>query len=134
MSTELIVRILTNEGFKFTENECFICYEEFIDNISFDKLCKLYYELFEEKYNLNEDDFWGENPVRCYNDRFECSTCRNVVCDTCIQHIPQKDGAVGDFTERITCPMCRREDYRFRIGSSNLSVEILRDIKNFKNK
>ena len=133
MSTELMVRILTNEGFKFTENECCICYEKFIDNICFDKLLKLYNK-FEEKYILNEDEFFGENPVRCYNDRFECLTCRNVVCDTCIQNIPQDGGAVGDFTEKFTCPMCRTEDYRFQVGSSNLSVEILRDIKNFKNK
>jgi hypothetical protein len=94
-------------------------------------LNKLYHK-FEEKYNLNEDEFWGENPVRCYNDRFECLTCRNVVCDTCIQNIPQENGATGDFTEKFTCPMCRTEDYRFQVGSSNLSVEILRDIKNFK--
>jgi hypothetical protein len=140
MSTELMIRILTNEGFKFTENECCICYEKFIDNITFDELLNLRSNLFKEKYNLNddtlndEDEFFGENPVRCYNDRFECLTCRKVVCDTCIQHIPQENGATGDFTEKITCPMCRTEDYRFQIGSSNLSVEILRDIKNFKNK
>ena len=134
MSTELMIRILTNEGFKFTENECCICYEKFIDNITFDKLLTLYHKSFEEKYNLNEDEFFGENPVRCYNDRFECLTCRKVVCDTCIQNIPQENGATGDFTEKFTCPMCRTEDYRFQIGSSNLSVEILRDIKNFKNK
>lgn len=134
MTTKLMVRILTNEGFKFTENECCICYEKFIDNITFDKLLNLYHKSFEEKYNLNEDEFFGENPVRCYNDRFECLTCRNVVCDTCIQNIPQDGGAVGDFTEKFTCPMCRTEVYRFQVGSSNLSVEILRDIKNFKNK
>ena len=101
---------------------------------------KIVHELFKEKYNLNddtlndEDEVFGENPVRCYNDRFECLTCRKVVCDTCIQHIPQENGATGDFTEKFTCPMCRTKDYRFQIGSSNLSVEILRDIKNFKNK
>ena len=153
MSTELMIRILTNEGFKFTENECCICYEKFIDNITFHELLKLRSNLFKEKYNLNddtlndEDEFFGENPVRCYNDRFECLTCRKVVCDTCIQHIPRENGDTciqhiprengatgGDFTEKFTCPMCRTEDYRFQIGSSNLSVEILRDIKNFKNK
>ena len=47
MSTQLmIIRILTNEGFKFTENECCICYEKFIDNISFDKFLKLYWKSF----------------------------------------------------------------------------------------
>ena len=135
MSTELMIRILTNEGFKFTENECCICYEKFIDNICFDKLLKLYHT-FEEKYNLNEDEFWGENNVRCYNDRFECITCKNIVCDSCIQNIPQKDGGIGDFTEKFTCPICRTEDYRFLIswqrGGKYLPVEILRDIKNLK--
>jgi len=136
-----MVRILTNEGFKFTENNCCICYEKFIDNICFDELLDLYSNLFKEKYNLNddtghdEDEFWGENPVRCYNDRFECLTCKNVVCDTCITHIPQKNCATGgDFTEKFTCPMCRTEDYRFLIGGEYLPIEILRDIKNLKNK
>ena len=102
MSTKIMVKILTNEKFKFTENECCICYEKFIDNITFDELCKLYYRSFEEKYNLNEHEFFGENPVRCYNDRFECITCKNVVCDTCISNIPQKDGGTGDFNEKFT--------------------------------
>ena len=135
MSTEIMVKILTNEGFKFTENECCICYEKFIDNISYDKFLKLYWKSFEEKYNLNEDDF---DDVRCYNDRFECITCKNVVCDTCIQITPDKNGAVGDFTEKFTCPICRTEDYRFLImweyDGKYLPVEILRDIKNLKNK
>jgi hypothetical protein len=133
MTTEIMIKILTNEGFKFTENECCICYEKFINNLSFDEFLKLY-DLFEEKYNLNEDDFFGENPVRCYADRFECIACRNVVCDTCIQHIPQENGSIGNFTEKITCPICRTEDYRFQIGVTNLPLEILRDIKNLKNK
>jgi len=140
-----MVKILTNEGFKFTENECCICYEKFIDNITFDKLSQLYYRSFEEKYNLNEyeffgeDEFFNENPVRCYNDRFECITCKNVVCDTCIAATPQKHGGTGsDFTEKFTCPICRREDYRFliksRYGGKYLPLEILRDIRNLKNK
>ncbi len=140
MSTEMMLKILTNEGFKFTENECCICYEKFIDNITFDKLLNLYYKLFKEKYNLNEDDedeFFGEEPVRCYNDRFECINCKNVVCDTCIQNIPQEpDGRTGDYTTKFTCPICRTEDYRFlityyRLGKY-LPVEILRNIKNLK--
>ena len=135
MSTELMVKIITNEGFKFTENECCICYEKFIDNISFDKLCNLYYNLFKEKYNLNEDEFWGENHVRCYNDRFECLTCRNVVCDCCIQRTPHEDESTGgDFTDKFTCPMCRTEDFRYQIRGNYLPVEILCDIKQLKNK
>lgn len=111
MSTDIMIKFLNDKGFNFTKNNCCICYENFIDNISFD------------------DDFWGENPVRCYNDRFECITCRNVVCDTCIQNIPQEDGATGDFTTKFICPICRKEDLRYKIGGNYLPVAILRDIK-----
>jgi hypothetical protein len=131
MSTEIMVKILTNEGFKFTENECCICYEQFIENVTFDKLLKLYHT-FEKKYNLNEDEFFGEEPVRCYNDRFECITCRNVVCDTCIYNTPQKNGGIGDVYEKFICPMCRTADFRFKIGGKYLPVDILRDIKKLK--
>jgi len=102
-----MINFLTDKGFIFTKNECCICYEKFIDNISFDKLLKLAKEF------IDDDDFWGENPVRCYNDRFECLICRNVVCDTCIQNIPQQDGGTGDFTEKFICPICRTEDFRY---------------------
>jgi len=127
-----MVDILSNEGFKITEKECCICYEKFIDNISFDELSKKYYKLFEKKYNTNEDDFFGENPVRCYKDRFECLICRYLVCDTCIQNIPDKDGGTGDYVRPFSCPMCRTIDLRYQIGGEYLPSELLYDLKKSK--
>jgi len=124
MSTDRMIKFLNDKGFNFTKNNCCICYENFIDNISFVELLKL------SKKFIDDDDFWGENPVRCYNDRFECITCRNIVCDTCIQNIPQEDGATGDFITKFTCPICRKEDFRYQINGKYLPVEILREIKN----
>jgi hypothetical protein len=137
MSTDTIITILIKEGFNFAKNECCICYEKFIDNLSSDELFKVYYKSLRKKYNLNDDNldddlFWSE--LRCYSDRFECLTCRNVVCDTCIQNIPQEDGATGDFTTTFNCPICRTKDFRYKIDGNYLPVEILRDIKNLKNK
>ena len=108
MSTEIMLKVLTAEGFKFTKKECCICYEKFIENISFDELIKIFYNLFKEKYNIEENEFFGEEPVRCYNDRVECKTCLSIVCDTCLQNIPDKDGAIGDYNiDEFICPVCR---------------------------
>lgn len=132
MTSQLMIEILYKEGFTFTDNECCVCYEKFINNICFDKLCKLYDNLLSKKYNIqSEDDFFGYNPVRCYNDRFECLTCRNVLCDTCIQNMPDENGATGD-KETIVCPICRICDMRGRFTNLFLPTELLLEIKRLK--
>ena len=61
MSTDTMIKILINEGLNFTENECCICYERFIDNISFVDLLNLCHKVFKEKYNITEYDFFGDD-------------------------------------------------------------------------
>jgi len=129
-----MIKILSNEGFHMTDKECCVCYEKFIANMCFDKLCKLYDNLLSKKYNIkHEDEFFGENPVRCYNDRFECLTCKNIVCDTCILNMRDKNGATGD-KDTIVCPICRTCDMRWRFTNLSLPTELLYDIKNINSK
>lgn len=129
MSTQLMIEILSEEGFTFTDKECCVCYEKFINNICFYKLCTLYDNLLVKKYNIqSEDKFFGDNPVRCYNDRFECLSCRSVLCDTCIQNIQDENGATGD-KEDIRCPICRTLDIRGRFTFNLLPTELLLNIK-----
>jgi hypothetical protein len=58
--------------------ECKICFEKFIKltNKQFDKFYKDNKELLPETF---EDD----NCCRCYEDRFECLICQNIICQKC---------------------------------------------------
>ncbi len=117
------MEVLSNEGVNLHNEECCICYEKFID-ISCDKLFDLYEKIIEEekKYIISIDDIdWG---TLCYDDRFECLTCKNKVCYGCIMKMPDPDekypDLAGDYdtmeeTGRITCPICKTKDFRLKI-------------------
>jgi hypothetical protein len=126
-ATTTMTKVLSNEGVKLHKKECCVCYERFI-NISCDKLCDLYEKLVEEEEKYNID--W-ETLCLCYDDRFECLTCKNLVCYGCIKKIPDTDyiKRVDIFnynnynyfqdnmneTSKITCPICRTKNFKLKI-------------------
>ena len=124
--------------------ECQICFEKFI---------KLTYEEFEklldDKGLLTE---LFEYSSRLFEDRFECLTCKNVICCPCYWSFenhkfkPREDlvefyACTGDldqdgFTKGcpgedcpIICPFCRKKDYKIFYGNK-IPYELLNEIKN----
>ena len=154
-ATTTMTEVLSTEGVKLHEKECCVCYERFI-NISCGKLCDLYEKLVEEDEKYNEIIDW-ETTCLCYDDRFECLTCKNLVCYGCIKKMPDPDAIKRidifnynnyfqdymDDSGRITCPICRTKDFRLKIqgrlkgycGARGgiLPEELIYDIKNISN-
>lgn len=149
------IEILLNEGIKITTEECCICYEKFID-ISCDDLWDLYEKILEEnKYNVTKDILFCScaSTALCYDDRFECLTCKNNVCYGCIAKMEDPDDKECDNydgskdtmeeTGRITCPICKTKDFRIKFtkhlkgycGARGgvLPEKIIYDIKNISN-
>ena len=145
---------LSNEGVNLHNEECCICYENFID-MSSDKLYDLMVKLIdeEEKYVISCDDI--SLTKLCYEDRFECLTCKTKVCYSCITKMPDPDEKYPDLagnydtmeeTGRITCPVCKTKDFRLKFQKhlkknydgarcGILPEELIYDIKKFqKNK
>ena len=127
--------------------KCEICYEKFI---------KLTYEEFnnflENNKNCLPDNFEDNNCCRCYEDRFECLTCKNVICRECYWSFkghkfkPENDDIdifefSGNLDENglaegtpgedcpIICPFCRTKDYTIFYGNQ-VPYEVLNEIKN----
>jgi len=147
------MEILSNEGVKLHKEECCVCYERFI-NISCNSLSDLYEKILEEnKYNVTNQILFCVCPstTLCYDDRFECLTCKNKVCYGCIMKMPDPDddecdhydGSKDNMEEsgRITCPICKTKDFRLKIqghlkggycGARGgiLPEELIYDIKN----
>jgi hypothetical protein len=126
--------------------ECQICFEKFI---------KLTYEKFDIFYKDNKDflpeTFEDDNCCRCYEDRFECLTCKNKICRKCYwsfknhKHRPDDDyiedyeyfgeldedglveGCPGEDCP-IICPFCRTKDYKIYYGNQ-IPYELLNEIK-----
>ena len=138
--------------------ECVICYNKFINIKSNDY--PTFLEKIQEKSNLTERQKKHYEDITCcmcYDDRFECLTCKNIVCEGCICKMPDnKHGNQLDnyamfcngYTEEvyetltmestgiITCPICRTIDYRQKYLPRGccaqrgvLPEEILYDIK-----
>jgi hypothetical protein len=150
MNTE---NILITEGV-ILNKECVICYKKFI-NIK-DANYRSFLEKIKEKYNLTKNNnFEDDTCCLCYDDRFECLTCKNIVCRSCIMNIPDNENGkkinsfamfCNEYTEEvyeimdmeqtgiITCPICRTKDYRLLYtdkARGALPEEILYDIKNY---
>lgn len=127
--------------------ECKICFEKFINltNAEFDKFYKDNKEFLPETF---EDD----NCCRCYEDRFECLKCKNIICRDCYWNFKNhkfkpdpddiemykycgwldKDGmAEGCPGEDcpIICPFCRTKDYKIFYGNQ-IPYQLLNEIKN----
>jgi len=126
--------------------ECEICFEKFI---------KLTYEKFDKFYKNNKailpETFEDDNCCRCYEDRFECLTCKNTVCRKCYwsfknhkyrpddEYIEDyeyfgeldEDGLVEGCPGEdcpITCPFCRTKDFKIYYGNK-IPYELLNEIK-----
>lgn len=95
-----LARILSNNGVKILDEECCVCYENFIDIDSMD-LLHLYEKLGSEnkipkKLSQEIISTCASNTLS-YNDRFECVTCNSgKVCHGCIsKSIDELDKAHG---------------------------------------
>ena len=144
------IDILSKEGVLLNK-ECVICYKKFI-NIKY-KDYDSFLNKNIKKYKLINNNFEDETFGSWYDDRFECLTCKNIVCCSCIMNMPdvengkKEDGfamwcngytkviyeilPMSD-TGIITCPICRTKDYRLLYTHRERGVlpeEILYDIK-----
>ena len=127
--------------------ECQICFEKFI---------KLTYKEFdnflEDNKVLLPQTFEDDYGCRCYEHRFECLKCKNVVCRNCYWNFKNhkfkpNDEDIEDyeyfgnldedgFAEGcpgedcpIICPFCRTKDYKIFYGNE-IPYELLNEIKN----
>lgn len=127
--------------------ECSICSENFV-KITYEQLCIF----LEKNKEILPESFENDNSCRCYEDRFECLTCKNVICRECYWNFkdhmfkPSDDSigfyeASGNLDEDglvegcpgqdcpIICPFCRTKDYKIFYGNQT-PYELLNEIKN----
>jgi hypothetical protein len=126
--------------------KCQICYEKFI------KLThKEFYKFLEDNKELIPNTFEDNYCCRCYEDRFECLTCKNIICKDCYWSFKNhKFRPDNEFIEEfiyfdrldenglaegtpgedcpIICPFCRTKDYKIFYGNQ-VPYEILNEIK-----
>ena len=131
----------------YNNKECQICLKRFI------KLTNEQYNKFiKENDKLLPYDFFDDgNYRRCYEDRFECLTCKNVICRACYWNFknhkfkPDDDyiedyeyfgeldedefaeGCPGEDCP-IICPFCRIKDYKIFYGNQ-MPYELLNEIR-----
>lgn len=127
--------------------KCQICYEKFI------KLTvREFYNFLEDNKELLPETFEDNYCCRCYEDRFECLTCKNIICKDCYWSFKNHKFRPDDeFIEEfvyfdrlnenglaegtpgedcpIICPFCRTKDYKIFYGNQ-VPYEILNEIKN----
>ena len=94
------------------------------------------------------ETFEDDNCCRCYEDRFECLICQNIICRKCywsfknhkfkpaeedcemyeasgnLDNDGMVEGCPGEDCP-IVCPFCRQKDYKIFYGN-----QILNEIKN----
>ena len=124
--------------------ECQICYEPFI-KLSYEQ----YDDLMRDCINILPNSFEDDTCCRLYVDRFECLTCRHIICRHCYwsfknhkyrpaaydAHIEtdadgMAEGCPGDDCP-IICPFCRTKDYKIFYGNE-IPYELLSEIKNYR--
>jgi hypothetical protein len=115
-------------------------------NIIIDQECVVCFEKLVNKTHIEDEDC-----LQRYEDRFECITCKSMVCFGCLVSMPDVENGKQldsyatfhsgydifitmdmEYTGVITCPVCRIKDYRIHITHDIRGVlpeEILRDIK-----
>ena len=155
-----IQNILNNEGI-FSNKECSICYNKFINIRNYQE----FLDQITPRYELSTDNqvaFVNETIGLCYDNKFKCLTCKNIVCRKCIMNMPDNEAErelrsarnnyamfnngytynvyeaqpTMDETGIITCPFCRTKDYREKYTKYKKwfwPEEILYDIKNLRN-
>jgi hypothetical protein len=129
-----------------SEIDCKICFEKFI-KLSNEEFCKFVEDNKELLPKTFEDDFC----CRCFQDRFECLICKNVICRQCYWSFKNHkykphDHDIGlyeycglldenGFAEGcpgedcpIICPFCRTKDYKIFYGNK-IPYELLNEIK-----
>jgi hypothetical protein len=132
-----------------TDIECEICYETFI-NLTYRNYDKF---LIDNKHLLPEN---FDNDMSCllYEDRFECSCCKNIICQRCYwsfenhkfkppyEHIEDYEyfdeldengminGCPGEDCP-IICPFCKTKDYKI-FYRNQIPYELLNEIKNIR--
>jgi hypothetical protein len=128
--------------------ECTICFEKFI-KLSYERLCIFY----EDNKNILPQTFEDDNCCRCFEDRFECLVCKNIICRKCYwsfenhKYKPTHEADIelfeycGGLDEYglvkgcpgedcpIICPFCRTKDYKIFYGNK-IPYELLNEIKN----
>tara|TARA_B110000305_G_scaffold241813_1_gene317683 strand:- start:140 stop:751 length:612 start_codon:yes stop_codon:yes gene_type:complete len=152
-----------------SDSECNICLTKFVKDID------LSLDILKNKYKLSEDNISEFENKYAYHqemDIYKCPTCNFTSCINCINNMEDKEDLSSDFIEelsdqhgmfphdflethtitmldtgRITCPICKNIDLRFRIETHGnpgydwvcegfpgrkIPEELLRDIK--KNK
>lgn len=131
--------------------ECQICLEKFIKLTN-----KEFNKFLEDNVEILPDTFEDDNCGRCYEDRFECLMCKNIVCEQCYLNIKNhkrkphehdigyyeycggldEDGLVEGMPGLecpIMCPFCRTKDYKIFYGNEfyghQIPYELLNEIK-----
>jgi hypothetical protein len=127
--------------------KCQICYEKFIKLTN-----EEFYIFLEDNKELLPETFEDNYCCRCYEDRFECLTCKNIICKDCYWSFKDhKFRPDNEFIEEfiyfnrldenglaegtpgedcpIICPFCRVKDYKIFYGNQ-VPYEILNEIKN----
>jgi hypothetical protein len=126
--------------------ECEICFERFI-KITYEQ----FYKFYEDNKELLTINFYNNNCCRCYEDRFECLTCKHIICRECYWNFknhkfkPKEDwieyyevignldndgmveGCPGEDCP-IICPFCRTKDYKIFYGNQ-IPYELLNEIR-----
>ena len=126
--------------------ECKICLEKFI-KLTYKEL----YKFLEDNKEILPDTFEDDNCCRCYEDRFECLMCKNVICRMCYLNLKNHkvkpdecdigyyeycggldddgmvEGCPGEDCP-IICPFCRTKDYKIFYGNQ-IPYELLNEIK-----
>ena len=126
--------------------ECEICFEKFI-KITYEQ----FYKFYEDNKELLTINFYNNNCCRCYEDRFECLTCKHIICRECYWNLknhkfkPEEDwiedyevigildddgmveGCPGEDCP-IICPFCRTKDYKIFYGNQ-IPYELLNEIR-----
>jgi hypothetical protein len=127
--------------------KCQICYEKFIKLTN-----EEFYNFLEDNKELLPETFEDNYCCRCYEDRFECLTCKNIICKDCYWSFKyHKFRPDNEFIEEfiyfnrldenglaegtpgedcpIICPFCRVKDYKIFYGNQ-VPYEILNEIRN----
>jgi hypothetical protein len=135
----------------FTDINCQICFENFI-NLKHHQ----YLNFIKSNKKLLSENFDEDNCCHLYEDRFECLTCKNIICQKCYwsfknhYFVPREDliefyEACGTLEDNgmvegcpgeecpIICPFCRTIDYKI-FYNNKIPYELLNEIKKKESK